>query len=370
MADGGAPGGAAVRARGRRGRGRALIGALAVVALIAAVSALWQTQFGPLTHAARCWGAWPDEGGASLFDHGDRDRASDEVSPTPEAPRGRCTVTWSRGTGSAARQQRVRVGYGTGPKAEAARRSWLDGLFARGGDPLPGALPGFVGDGSGALVLPERCDVDGRPSVVTVGGARQGDGRAGVAGGGFARTGRLLVDLANHGMRRAGCAPERPLRMAAAPTASPAPSSSASPSEPCSLPGLLGRAETARGGLASISGGGRGDFRTCVVSQRGEPAAQFAMVARARLVALFDGAAGLARLPGDRIPLPDRRAYGRMDASGATVRADCAGRPAIYTMRTDRTTGTSLDDPSTVFPRFVTAASRAAGCPAAGGSSR
>ncbi|MFE7119248.1 hypothetical protein ACFU99_27915 [Streptomyces sp. NPDC057654] len=345
-----------------------MVGALAVVALLAAVSALWQTQFGPLAQASRCWGAWPDEGGASLFDHGDRHRASQETSPTPEVPRGSCTVTWTRGSGAAAREQRVQVGYGAGPKAADARRTWLDGLFARGGDALPGALPGFVGDGSGALVLPERCDVDGRPSVVTVGGARQGDGRTGVAGGGFARTGRLLVDLANHGMRKAGCAPRRPLRPAA-PTASPAParppSSSPAPSDLCSLPGLLGRAETARGGLASISGGGRGDFRTCVVSRRGKVAAQFAMAARPRLVALFDGLAAA------RIPLPDGRAYGRMDASGALVRADCAGRPAVYTMHTDRSTGTSLDDPSTVFPRFVAAAARSAGCPSAGtGSSR
>ncbi len=189
-----------------------------------------------------------------------------------------------------------------------------------------------------------------------------------MAGGGFSRTGRLLVDLANHGMEKAGCAPKRPLRMAAAPTASPSPSfssSSGSPSgssaEPCSLPGLLGRAETARGGLGSISGGG-GDFRTCVVSHRGAPAAQFTMVAQPRLVALYDGLAE-SRIP---IPLPDRRAYGRMDASGALVRADCAGRPAVYTMRTSRATGTSLDDPSTVFPRFVEAASRSAGCQSAG----
>ncbi|MEV0262661.1 hypothetical protein AB0I49_15110 [Streptomyces sp. NPDC050617] len=343
-----------------------MVGALAVVALLAALSALWQTQFGPLAGASHCWGAWPDEGGASLFDHGDRRRASQETAPTPEAPRGRCTVTWTRGAGAAAREQRVQVGYGTGPKAAEARRTWLDGLFARGGDALPGALPGFVGDGSGTLVLPERCDVDGRPSVVTVGGARQGEGRTGVAGGGFARTGRLLVDLANHGMRKAGCAPRRPLRMAA-PTASPAPSEapSHSPSGLCSLPGLLGRAETARGGLASISGGGRGDFRTCAVSRRGEPAAQFAMVARPRLVALFDG------LAESRIPLPYGRAYGRMDASGALVRADCAGRPAVYAMHRGRATGTSLDDPSTVFPRFVAAAARAAGCPLTGtGGSR
>ncbi|MEV0275376.1 hypothetical protein AB0I22_03190 [Streptomyces sp. NPDC050610] len=62
-------------------------------------------------------------------------------------------------------------------------------------------------------------------------------------------------------------------------------------------------------------------------------------------------------------------------ASGsAAVRADCADRPAVYAMRTGRAatgigraaTGTSLDDPGAVFPRFVEAAARFADCPAAG----
>ncbi len=81
------------------------------------------------------------------------------------------------------------------------------------------------------------------------------------------------------------------------------------------------------------------------------------MVARPRIVALFDG------LTGDGPPGPGWRAQGRIEASGALIRADCAGRPTVFTMRTGPgRTGTRLDDPREAFPDFVDAVASRIGC--------
>ncbi|MBT2386559.1 hypothetical protein J7E86_23870, partial [Streptomyces sp. ISL-11] len=109
--------------------------------------------------------------------------------------------------------------------------------------------------------------------------------------------------------------------------------------------------------LTEAAGSAHDDFQTCVVSDDGRPAARFAMIGRPRLVALFDG------LTGDRPPAPGWRAHGRIDANGALVRADCAGRATVFAMRTGPgRTHTRLDDPRRSFPAFVDAVGRRIGC--------
>ncbi|MGO4756279.1 hypothetical protein AB4212_48060, partial [Streptomyces sp. 2MCAF27] len=160
-----------------------------------------------------CWGAW-SQGEKPLRFNNDN-RAFRETAPTPERPRGSCTITTSWDNGISEVHEKISVSYGAGPKDAKKRRVWLAELFAGAGDQLPEGLPGFVSKGSATLVLPEKCDVDGRPSVVTVSGVESDgeDDTPTLPDVDFDpwHAGQLLVDIANHGMEKAGCAPEKPL---------------------------------------------------------------------------------------------------------------------------------------------------------------
>lgn len=379
-------------------RARLLTGALAIAALLAALMALWQTQFRPLARQDYCWGTWSEESGPFRGEAGGaRQRVSRESAPGPGRPHGRCTLSW-RGGGHGGRgaERRLEVRYGTGPEAADERRAWLTGLFAGGDSPLPDALPGFVTAASGTLVLPESCDVRGRPSVVTLTGSFPDASPA--------RTGRLLLEVANRAAKAAGCAGEaRPMASPSAPgvcaipgTAGPVGTGSAEPDfETCALAATdttgstAGRRPGATGpsaGLATGTGpaadagtrpaartgphGGATPTKSATSANTTTPeddtttpadafrwAARFAMTARPRIVALFDG------LTGDSPPAPGWRAHGRIEATGALVRADCAGRPTVFTMRTGPgRTGTRADDPRRAFPAFVDAVAGRIGC--------
>ncbi|MCC3778294.1 hypothetical protein [Streptomyces sp. UNOB3_S3] len=349
-------------------RARLLTGALAIAALLAALMALWQTQFRPLARQDYCWGTWSEESGPFRGEAGGvRQRVSRESAPGRGRPHGHCTLSWRGGDrGGHGTERRLEVRYGTGPEAADERRAWLTGLFAGGDSPLPDALPGFVTASSGTLVLPESCDVRGRPSVVTLTGSFPDASPA--------RTGRLLLEVANRAAKATGCAREAP------PMASP-PAPGA-----CAIPGIAGPAGT---------GSTEPDFETCALAntdanttpastptnattpahtatpadetaREGDTttpadafrwAARFAMTARPRIVALFDG------LTGDSPPAPGWRAHGRIEATGALIRADCAGRPTVFTMRTGPgRTGTRADDPRRAFPAFVDAVAGRIGC--------
>lgn len=351
-------------------RARVLTGALAIAALLAALAAFCQAEFGPLAKPSYCWGAWPEDGGP--FRSGDHHRSAQETAPAPGRPYGACTLSWRGGRGAGAYRQRLDVRYGTGPREAEARRAWLSGLLVGGDSALPDGLPGFVAAGSGTLVLPPSCDVDGRPSVVTVTSSFRDADKTSAADGtdlakpggerpGFpddsspARTGRLLVDAANRAVRASRCAPSPVVQPQHAP-----PSwvrvSAGGPAEQCAIPGLtVAAADSVR--LTDTVGSVGDDFQTCAVAADGRWAARFAMIARPRVVALFDGAAG------DDAPAPGWRAHGRIDASGALIQADCAGRPTVFTMRTGPgRSRTRLDDARTVFPDFVDAVGRRIGC--------
>ncbi|MFI9236497.1 hypothetical protein [Streptomyces sp. NPDC053079] len=353
-------------------RARTLTGALAIAALLAALMALWQAQFRPLTKPEYCWGTWRADGGP--FREDARHRSVRESAPTAGRPHGRCTLSWSGGRGPDAPRRQLEVRYETGPRAEEERRAWLTGLFAGGDAALPDDLPGFVTADTGTLVLPESCDVDGRPSVVTVSGSFDSSP---------ARTGRLLVEAANRATKATGCAGEVETREEAptpqnAPAAPHTPTTQGPPIPPdTSTPGTRTPPTPATPpttptptpttacpvplpGLAAArpaAGSAHDGFQTCAVAGDGQWAARFTMVARPRIVALFDG------LTGDGPPGPGWRAQGRIEASGALIRADCAGRPTVFTMRTGPgRTGTRLDDPREAFPDFVDAVASRIGC--------
>lgn len=347
-----------LRDRGRKGR--VLTSLLAIAALVAALVALWQTQSTPLARRSYCWGAWAEDGG--LFHRGDHDRVAEESAPAPGRPTGLCTLRWRGGQGSGAYEQRVELRLGTGPDGAAARRAWLDGLFEGGDTALPGRLPGFTAAGSGALVLPASCDVGGRPSVVTFTSSYTGTaGRA--ARPGFppgaapANTGALLVSAANRAAKATGCSSAPPMRLhARARTTRPVRVNPGASPGRCAIPGL-GDASAPDDRLTDTVGSVHDDFQTCGVSGDGQWAARFTMVGRPRIVALFDG------LTGDSPPGPGWRAHGRIDATGALIRADCDGRATVFTMRTGPgRTHTGLDDPRRSFPAFVDAVGERIGC--------
>ncbi|MBF6048974.1 hypothetical protein GO001_27855 [Streptomyces sp. NRRL B-1677] len=337
-------------------RARALTGALAIAALVAALVALWQTQSTPLGGRAYCWGSWPED--EAPFRRGDRDRVADEIPPAPGHPSGQCSLRWHGGSGSGAYDQRLDLHLGSGPRDAGERRSWLGELFSGGDVPLPDGLPGFTApaSGTGALVLPESCDVDGRPSVVTLKSAKALS---------LATTGELLIRAANQAAKATSCTTLPPLHLRRAP------SSPVSDRDPCGIAALEEEAGTGTGPPTNT------DFHSCAIagasSDTSTPspaptsaaaptptphwAARFTTTARPRLVALFDG------LTGDRPPAPGWRAHGSIDAAGALVRADCGGRPTVFAMRSGPArTHTRLDDPREVFPLYVDAVAAHMGC--------
>jgi hypothetical protein len=317
-----------------------------------------------------CWGAWSQRDKPSLFDEKDHVRAFRETAPTPERPRGSCTITasWTYSDDETV-QEKISVSYGTGPRDAKKRRAWLAELFADARDQLPEGLPGFVSAGSAALVLPEKCDVDGRPSVVTVSGV-QSDGKDDTPTLPDVdiepwQAGQLLVDIANHGMEKAGCAPEKALGFTA-PITSGHQAEDAFAADfsagACRIAGLGPVPRPGGGdddGLRSVVGPVSDDLQTCVAGFYDNMAAQFTMTAQPRLVKLFDG------LTGSAPPAPGWRGQGYMDKNGALFRTRCAGRTTVMFMeRTAVAKGTPFATPSRIFPAYASAVAKRLGCAA------
>ncbi|CAM5413771.1 hypothetical protein [Streptomyces abikoensis] len=336
----------------RRAHAHALTGALAIAALVAALVALWQTQSTPLGGRAYCWGAWPED--EAPFRRGDRDRVADEDPPVPGRPAGRCSLRWHSGRGGGMEEQRLDLRLGTVPREAGERRSWLGELFGGEDVPLPDGLPGFTAaaSGTGALVLPESCDVDGLPSVVTLKSTRALPADA---------AGELLVRAANKAAERSSCTTLPPLHLRRHPSPSPT-------DKNC---GIAGLSRTSAQQRTSTGAPENTDFHSCAIKDTspaagspttgtpaaGAPVARFTTTARPRLVALFDG------LTGDQPPARGWRAHGSIDAAGALVRADCSGRPTVFAMRSGPgRTHTRLDDPREVFPLYVDAVAAHMGC--------
>ncbi|GHF68534.1 hypothetical protein GCM10010218_57440 [Streptomyces mashuensis] len=317
--------------------GRTLTGALAVAALVAAVVALWQTQSGPLEdrHRAYCWGTWREDAGPSP--RGTAGRQVREEAPTRRRPTGRCTLSWL-GAGGPEDRRGIDLRYGPGPAAADERRAWLAGLFTGHDTALPDGIPGFVTAVSGTLVLPRPCDVDGRPTVLTLTGTFDSTP---------ARTGRLLLEAAHHAARATGCAPSATVPAGAATavtdvTEPPGPQH-APQSAPRDTPPRTPHASPHDGPatappdctahLGTHPREAQEDFLSC--SLRTTPAT---MLARPGLVALFDG------LPEDR----------------TLLRTDCGGRTTVFTARAPWKARSTTPAPE--FPRFVRALSARKGC--------
>ncbi|MFH8517317.1 hypothetical protein ACH4CE_19940 [Streptomyces gelaticus] len=345
---------------GRR-RGAAVAGAVAGAVLVSGIG-LWATDSWPFRDSY-CWGAWEQDSGAAFLGEDGLAKSGSERSATESAPpsAGRrhasCTVTVTSTVPEddsdepLTFKEQVTVEYGPVPARAEDRRAWIARYFDGSGARLPDGLDGLVAGDRAMLVLPEGCDADGRPTAVTIRSGSTGDGHLGKVAVPFtigtrSEVTRMLLDVANTGMRKAGCAPDEPLR-----TASPfvtVPEDAGSARSPlCRIPGVtldFGK----RSGYREQVGVVDRRLQTCSVVWRAqglpdEPAAQYVMTAEPRLAALFEG-------------LPE-------GAGNGLVRAECGGRRTVfYANLGSGLKGSGLPDDRTVFTRFTESVGKRIGC--------
>lgn len=129
--------------------------------------------------SAYCWGAWEGEN-VPWHTNADPDdvRTTSDTPPTAENPTGTCEYLFAPeaadadadadGEPTPQYRGRVTVTYDRVPEREEDRLPWLTSHFQGRAAPLPDGLPGFVGEESGMVVLPARCDEDFRPTVLTL----------------------------------------------------------------------------------------------------------------------------------------------------------------------------------------------------------
>ncbi|MFW6692273.1 hypothetical protein [Streptomyces sp. MAR4 CNX-425] len=366
----GLPGGAgAAEHRGRllrlaRAR-RMLIAVGVAVAVLGGGLGAWAAGAGPFEDPRHCWGAWQDRGEGGFFSgHGSRSGTDDP--PTPERPRGTCTVVRT----IASVEQTLKVTYGPAPEDPAERMEWLGDALFPDAVPLPDGLPGVVDAGNGLLVLPERCDTaDGRPTAVRMEGT---DGREQDYGtphsldlGGTREAAVLLTAAANRGMELAGCADGEPLRTTS-PVLTLPPGDESGPHErTCGIPGLgIQGSEALLRRLRPQVGTVTRQLQTCSVTDpprfTGKPRRKerlhlgLAMIAEPRLAALAGDAAGAGA------PARGWRGTGAFTTGHALVRAECAGRPTTFLMLTETDAGTGARPD--YFTAFTDAVTQRLGC--------
>ncbi|MGW3088770.1 hypothetical protein [Streptomyces sp. NPDC001108] len=347
---------------GRRRRRWVISGGVVLGAVVACGVGLWATDSPPFRDSYY-WGAWQQDSGPDflgdegLAKSGSVRSATESAAPSAGGPLVRCTVTVGStvpdddSDGPLTFKEQVTAEYGPVPSGARERHDWIARYFGGSGARLPDGLDGLVAPDRAMLVLPEGCDVGGRPSAVTIHSASTGDGHLGKVAMPFSigtrsEVVRMLVDLANTGMRTAGCAPAEPLR-----TSSPVvtvPEDDESAQDPlCRIPGVrvkLGKGSGYRQQVGVVDG----RLQTCSVVWRArgvpdEPAAQYVMTSEPRLAALFDG-------------LPE-------GAGEGLTRTDCAGRRTVFYAHP----GTSLEgagvpDDRTVFGRFAASVGDRIGC--------
>ncbi|MER7399979.1 hypothetical protein ABT381_31215 [Streptomyces sp. NPDC000151] len=353
---------------GRRKRRTAIVSTVAAGALFAAGAGLWATGSWPFKDRY-CWGAWQEDSGALvlgdkvLYGQGAERTGAESAPPSPEHPRGSCTVTVHAVSepggedGPIDYDEQVRVQYGPVPVGAADRREWIATRLDGSGTPLPGGLPGMVEEGHAVLVLPEECDVDGRPSAVTVrhtGTSADRENSVPMASviGTLPQVTDLLLAVADKGMEAAGCAPDEPLRRTA--ELGPEPGDRLPQSEDrdvCGHRGVRLGLDPDRRYLVQ-PGVDRAGLQYCSLDEFWDPTvrtewrAHFLATSLPRLAALFDG-------------LPDGRARG-------LARAECDGRPTVFSLYTSpalRERAKPFADRS--FTAYVRSAERHLGCPGA-----
>ncbi len=376
---------------------------MTVVALAIAGGGAWAAGIGPFAKDQYCWGAWEQDSGPRLLGDdelgksGSERTAEESAALSADSPEGVCTLRvtssvpddhGSSGAGTHGSEddaddpddaettntiefkKTVKVGYGPVPASEKERLSWLEKFLDGSVGPLPDGVPGLVSRAKGMVVLPEECDVDGRPTVVTITGEETGDGHLGLVNlpvsiGSQGDVAQLLVAVANEGMRRTGCAAKgaAPLRVT-------------SPVKPARERETGGVGSTAtcgiRGfGFATVKGdhydaqaGAVEDgVQLCTMTNTDSvrnPVAvgQFMMVAQPRLAALFQG------LAGDRPPGPGWRGKGRLAGSYNIVQADCESGPTVFALRLDSAylQQIAIPDAGGAFARAVNAVGDRIGC--------
>lgn len=360
------------------------LGAVLAGAVLISGVGLWATDSGPFKDRY-CWGAWEqDSGPRFLGDYVLRDSGSERMSAESGAPGsgGRtatCTVSVatsgsggsddslgrsddsSAGSGGSSAQptgfhDRLTLTYGPVPEAPEKRRAWIDRYFSGSASPLPNGLDGLVSTDRAMLILPEACDAAGRPSAVTLWGESWGDGPQGrhtmpLTIASLPDVSTMLLDAADAGMRKAGCAPEEPLRITE-PMARLAEDGTSAETPVCRIPGVTFTLDEELRYEQRV--GVVGDrLQTCSVVLRelgsqDEPAAQFVMAGSPRTAAVFAG-------------LPEGAGQG-------VVRTTCDGRNTVFYAHIGPGLGDGGGEKDRrVFERFTDAVGKRVGCePAVG----
>ncbi|WP_241989850.1 MULTISPECIES: hypothetical protein [unclassified Streptomyces] len=343
-------------------RRTAVVAGVVAGVVLATGTVLWATDSGPFRESY-CWGAWQQDSGASFLGDGALDksgskrRATESAAPTAARPQGTCTVTVASEVAdddsddSLSFREAVTLEYGTAPRGVKERRDWLARYFHGSASPLPDGLDGLVAGDRGLLVLPQACDDDGEPTVVTIRSEGTGDGHLGKVAMPFTIGTRtevlgLLLDAANTGMKKAGCAPARPLG-SHSPMVTVAEDEETARTPLCRIPGMTfdyGEGMRYKQQVGAVTD----RLQTCSVVWKtlrlpDEPSAQYVMASGTRLADLF------------RV-LPEGAAEG-------LVRRDCGGRPTVFYGHVEA----GLQDrgrPSDrrVFDRFVESAGKRIGC--------
>ncbi|NED13966.1 hypothetical protein [Streptomyces sp. SID9124] len=289
-------------------RKTAVVAGVVAAAVLATGTVLWATDSGPFRDSY-CWGAWEQNSGASFLGEealrksGSERRSTESAAPSAARPQGTCTVA----VGSEVEdhdsdepltfEESVTLEFGPVPAEVKEHRDWLARNFHGSASPLPDGLDGLVAGDRGMLVLPSSCDRDGSPTVVTIRSRSTGDGRLGKVAMPFtigtrADVLRMLLDAANTGMDKVGCAPAQPLR-SSSPMVTVAEDEESAGSPLCRIPGM--RFEYGDGSRYKEQVGAVTDrLQTCSVVWKtlrmpDEPSAQYVMANGSRLADLFGG---------------------------------------------------------------------------------
>jgi hypothetical protein len=262
-----------------------------------------------------CWGAWEERDNGPWVVGGDIDsRSVTETAPTPEDPHGSCVVTGE----DEDRHYQAELSYGPVPAEPDTLTSWI-GVFLNGDAvPLPEGLPGTITRDGGMLLLPPECDLDGRPTAVTLTGVGSGERYTNVWS-----KGQLLTEAARHGMAAAGCDAEPPSFTAPFTSLSPEQRHWNASPPVCGIQ-RLGPAEVG----AYAWGGTRDDFQAC---GRNDAEFQLVMAGRPQLTEVFEPLLGTEAL---------------------VAEADCDGRRTVYY-------GRAAEEE---FPVFIRAVAQRLGC--------
>ncbi|MCX4450036.1 MULTISPECIES: hypothetical protein [unclassified Streptomyces] len=343
-------------------RRTSVIAGVVTAAVLATGTVLWKTDSWPFRDSY-CWGAWEQNSGPfflgdeTLGKSGSERGSTQSAAPSAARPHGTCTVSVTSEVEDddsdepLTFEESVTLEYGPVPAEVKEHRDWLARHFHGSASPLPDGLEGLVAGDRGMLVLPSSCDRDGGPTVVTVRGESTGDGHLGKVAMPFtigtrADVLRMLLDAANTGMEKAGCAPAQPLR-SSSPMVTVAEDEESAASPLCRIPGMsfdYGEGSRYKEQVGAVTD----RLQTCSVVWKtrrmpDEPSAQYVMANRSRLVDLFKG-------------LPEGSDQG-------LVRRSCGGRQTVFYGHVEA----GLQDrgrPSDqrVFDRFVESVGKRIGC--------